>query len=149
VVEPEINKFIIFLNGNNKNCLFRLPTEFEWEYAAKEGNKYADSNFLFSGSNTIEDVGWYSENSLNSIHDVGLLKPNALGIYDMTGNAGELCSSWYQPFADSDPCSVDPNGIGKSVVRGGCCLDPINNCLVSSRSYQTGRAGFRLVMEKR
>ena len=71
---------------------FRLPTREEWRYAAKGGNQNADDwNYIYSGSNNVLEVGWIDENSNDTTHEVGLLKPNALGLYDMTGNVLEMC----------------------------------------------------------
>ena len=86
----------------------RLPTEAEWEYAAKGGQK--SKGFKYSGSNDAREVGWVQENADSTLHAIGLLKPNELGIYDMTGNVNEWVSDWYNPEFDNESDLIDPKG---------------------------------------
>jgi formylglycine-generating enzyme required for sulfatase activity len=97
---------------------YRLPTEAEWEYAAKGGA--SSKGYAYSGSNTAGDVGWHSGNSGNRTHDVGTREANELGLYDMSGNAWEWCWDIYGEYS-SGP-QTDPTGAvsgSARVVRGG------------------------------
>ena len=124
---------------NFKGPGFRLPTEAEWEYAAQAGNA-----FLYSGSDNIDEVAWYGENSEISTHDVGKKKPNALGLFDMSGNVEEWCWDWFGPLPGGN--NLAPTGPAKGsskVKRGGCWLDDAVLCTTAARSSTppTGKAG--------
>ena len=147
-----IEFFLSKLNQlTNKN--YRLPTEAEWEYAASGGKESKD--YKYCGSNNLDEVAWNVANSDMKTHPVGLLKPNELGLYDMSGNVWELCSDWYaKSFYKTSPTN-NPNNTTKSsnhVVRGGSWRSGEERCRVRSRNkdirdHHISNCGFRLVME--
>jgi formylglycine-generating enzyme required for sulfatase activity len=111
---------------------YRLPTEAEWEYAARGGAAWTD-NYLYSGSDTLDDIAWYAGNSSNLTHTIGTKMPNQLGIYDMSGNLYEFCWDWYAPYHDN---TTDPKGPGSGdmrIVRGGSWMSIEANCVVAGR----------------
>lgn len=102
---------------------FTLPTEAQWEFAARGGGKSRDC--VFSGSNIASEVGWTAENSESMLHASGLLLPNELGIYDMTGNIFEWCSDWYADYTAEEVTNpTGPEEGDTKVARGGCYLTP-------------------------
>ena len=112
---------------------FRLPTEAQWEYAARGGNK--SKGYTYSGSNEIDDVAWYWENSYYITHPVKTKAPNELGIYDMSGNVCEWCSDWYDFY--SSAAQTDPTGPARDsfrVIRGGSWVYGATDCRVAWRS---------------
>ncbi len=144
-----VEKFIPALNRKTGRT-FRLPTEAEWEYAARGGNK--SRGYKYSGSDNIDEVAWYSGNSGDKTHPVKRKKSNELGLFDMSGNVWEWCNDWYGEY--SSGVQTNPQGPDKGsycVLRGGSWDYDARRCRVSYRNYcqpfvgpSTG--GFRLVL---
>ena len=112
----------------------RLPTEAEWEYAARGGT--LTHGYTYSGSNTIGDVAWYGSNSGSRTQGGGTKTPNELGLYDMSGNALEWCSDWYAAGYYSVSPTADPKGPSSGVarvLRGGCWYGAGILCAVAER----------------
>jgi len=144
--------FINKLNALKKGH-YRLPSEAEYEYAARGGNK--SRNFNYSGSNEVNDVAWYTDNSKGQSHPVGEKKPNELNLIDMSGNIWEWCSDWYHMYYYKESPSDNPQGPvrgEKKVVRGGAWLSLDEGCMLTARGALMPAAkdkytGFRIVRD--
>ncbi|MCW5906535.1 MAG: formylglycine-generating enzyme family protein [Chitinophagales bacterium] len=133
---------------------YRLPTEAEWEYAAKGGNK--SHGYKYAGSNVAMEVAWFDTLIAHHTHPVGTKKPNELGLYDMSGNVWQWCSDWFDEKYYSKSPSSNPKGPetgnGNRVLRGGSWWGPMKDCRVANRDMYPPDAkdddvGFRLAKD--
>lgn len=132
------------------NTPYRLPTEAEWEYAARGGKLSKGSPF--SGGGRLDHVGWFENNSENKTHAVAIKKPNELGLYDMSGNVWEWCSDWYGEYAAT--AQTNPQGPDTGtyrVLRGGGAEYAALSCRVAYRFFGNPEGcyfsnGFRVAL---
>ena len=140
-----------FIDKLNKKLgtKFRMPTEAEWEYAARGGNQ--SHGFQYSGSNKIDDVAWIKENSGMTTHRVATKAANELGIYDMSGNVWEWCSDWSGPYSSSSETNPKGPATGQNRIdRGGCYANPAWGSRVTNRGNHgpvNRYLGLRLVLQ--
>jgi formylglycine-generating enzyme required for sulfatase activity len=145
----DVQNFIVKLNamtGQN----FRLPTEVEWEYAAKGGQS---SNLRYAGSNEADVSGWYERNADGKVHPVGQKSANEFGLFDMTGNVREWCSDLYHEKAYDKNSNAQFEKATQRVFRGGSWDDEAEYCRNAVRArqyphYRDERIGFRLAQNK-
>jgi len=148
----DASQFISALNALT-NERYRLPTEAEWEFAARGGT--LSLNYKFSGNQKLEKIGWFYENASNSSHPVGKKVANELGIVDMSGNVAEWCSDWYGRNYYSTSDLQNPKGPAsgsEKVVRGGSWTDYDQYCKIISRNrnastFKSKTIGFRLAKD--
>lgn len=139
----DVQGFIKKLNFKTREN-YRLPTEEEWEFAARGGLK--SQGFIYAGSNEVEKVAWFRENSGGKSQQVGMLKPNELGIFDMSGNIWEWCSNFKNPY----PCDTLGKSFDSRVLRGGTFGNRASSVRIRDRnarepSTRLKTLGFRLV----
>lgn len=150
----DCQKFLVKLNKKTGRS-FRLPTEAEWEFAARGGEK--SRGYRYSGSNVLGVVGWYEANSSSIIRNVKTKQSNELGIYDMSGNVSEWCNDWYgfpYPRPQVDP--LGPSTGTRRVIRGGNVMNEMKQCGVAFRAdyitsnkpdFKSVFSGFRIVLK--
>lgn len=142
----DIQKFIRLLNEKTGKK-YRLPTEAEWEFAARGGNK--SKHYKYSGSNNAEDVVWYLDNCSDNTHEVGTKHPNELGLYDMSGNVWELCADGYSKYLPCEQTNPTVPLDALVLARGGAWHSREFACRISFRGYFSPQSvcnymGFRL-----
>jgi formylglycine-generating enzyme required for sulfatase activity len=141
----EVQEFIRRLNAHSgKN--YRLPTEAEWEYAARGGNK--TRGYKYAGSDNLNDVAWYGKDANFEPQPVGRKQPNELGIYDMSGNVWEWCNDWYDDNYYANSPSLDPKGPStgeQRVIRGGGWHVNLTNCEVAFRNKRKPDTRYSLI----
>lgn len=143
-----VDEYGVFTLDTRKVKGYRLPTEAEWEFAARGGNK--SKKYKYSGSDNIDEVGWYSENSLSQTFDIGMKKSNELNLHDMSGNVWEWCTDSYSVYSTDN--MVNPyisKKVSGKVGRGGSWDSDIKDIRTSVRlflkdSYNQDYIGFRI-----
>jgi len=138
----DIQEFLRRINAAQSLVVYRLPTEAEWEFAAKGGKD--DPVFRYAGSDNIGDVAWYKDNSGLRTRPVGSQKPNALGLFDMSGNVWEWVQDWYNFYkADALTNPTGPITGSSRLYRGGSFEDIADDCRVSYRYGNPPASRFR------
>ena len=131
----EVQIFILWLNQKT-GMNYRLPTEAEWEYAARGGSRQGEFPFTYSGGNDLAAVAWYYDNSGGVPHTVGTKRSNALGLYDMSGNVWEWCRDFFQPYSPEDVEDPYEDKTGyECILRGGSWCYMADRCRVTTRDH--------------
>jgi formylglycine-generating enzyme required for sulfatase activity len=159
VVWPEAVTYCVKLTEQERAAgrlptgwVYRLPTEVEWEYAARAGKTNRFSFGDDPSCSLLGEYAWFYNNSGNTTHAVAGKRPNRLGLYDMNGNVWEWCSHWYGPYAGGT--ATDPQGAASGsnrVIRGGSWDNNANNCRSAQRNNndpgnRNNNIGFRAVL---
>ena len=148
----DCQNFILRLNQYSGRT-FRLPTEAEWEYAARGGR--LGRNTLYAGSDSLDDVGWYEANAHHAPREVGLLTPNELGLYDMTGNVHEWCADTFYRYSANvsgyEEGPIHHDGSLRRMMRGGSWLNGLGLMRIAQRcadnaDMRSSTIGLRLAM---
>lgn len=148
----DVQEFLQKLNKRT-DLKYRLPTEAEWEYAARGGQK--SNHYTYAGDNSVETAGWYQKNSQRKTHPVGQKKANELGLYDMTGNVWEWCHDWFNKnYYAFSPVNMPVNATPETyrVIRGGAADTNANSTETTHRDAykpvnKSAFIGFRLVRD--
>jgi sulfatase modifying factor 1 len=154
IVSVNYNDAVSYCNwlGEEYGGDWRLPTEAQWEFAARGGTK--SQRFTYSGSNDLDEAGWYADNAGGKTQAVGRKKANELGLFDMSGNVWEWCKDWYdKDYYTSSPIT-NPKGATSGsyrVLRGGSWSYSATTCRVAYRrlsdpAYRINYFGFRVVL---
>ncbi len=140
----DAHEFLKKLNEIDTSHIYRLPTEAEWEYAARGGRE----SVQYAGGDDPDAVGWHRGNSDRESHPVGLKAPNGYGLYDMSGNVWELCQDWYGKNYYQISLLTDPRGPetgDQRVIRGGAFLESPGCCRTAFRYWIYHFFGYRTV----
>jgi formylglycine-generating enzyme required for sulfatase activity len=154
IVNVNYNDAVAYCNwlGETYNGDWRLPTEAQWEFAARGGNK--SNGYTYSGSDDLDEIAWYADNAGGKTQTVGRKKANELGMYDMIGNVWEWCKDWYGDY--SSAAQTNPKGATSGtyrVLRGGSWSRSATYCRVAYRYYfdpssRISNCGFRVVLSQ-
>lgn len=156
MVNVSYNEAVSYCNwlGEKFGGDWRLPTEAEWEYAARGGNN--SNGYTYAGGDKLENLGWFADNAGEQTQAVGRKKPNELGLYDMSGNVLEWCSDWYDAGYYATSPATNPKGSSSGkyrVLRGGSLYNDATYCRVANRNsdapaYRSDDCGFRVVLSQ-